>query len=195
MKKLLTLALALVALAAFASIGIAQEQKEAVPTQEALPRPLPCPIPWQFTLTAPPPVTATPYLPDFPAKCSAGWEPNFNGTTKDRCFRHTFRWRKPYPCCQYIKGTLTITYKALQAGAIGSATSFNDEVTIYKTIIPLLTQRLYPQNAAVTLGQPGTTVVQLTPAMLAGERLSFLIQDDTSVKLATLEVVGCCVKP
>jgi hypothetical protein len=30
--------------------------------------------------------------------------------------------------------------------------------------------------------------------MLAGDRLSFLVQDDTSVISAKLEVVACCVR-
>src|SRR6266700_514715 len=134
MKRLvtLTLTLAFVALGILPSPGAAQEERSVQPGTitpiEVCPRGF---HQQAINLTAPPPSAATPYLPDFPTtSCSAGWEPNFGGTTINRCFRHTFTWKAPGQECRCLSGELTIHYKALQGGQAESSSSANDGVGI-----------------------------------------------------------------
>ena len=152
-----------------------------------------CPIPRHVTLTATTPSANT---ADFPTNCSAGFEQNLGGTTPNRCFIHTFDLPIPSElCCQCVeskKNFLTIRYKALQGGPVNSPSSWNDSVAIYPG--GLSATMLYPQGAAVATGQTGTKTIPLTCAMLAHNRLSFLVQDDTSVTSAKLDVDLCCVK-
>jgi hypothetical protein len=42
---------------------------------------------------------------------------------------------------------------------------------------------------------PYTRVINLTPAMLTGHRLSFWVQDDTKVISAKIDISYCCVDP
>ena len=92
-----------------------EEDEAPVVVQDKAVRPqagIPCPLPTPIHLTAPLPTAATPYLPDFPTgSCSGGFEPNFGGTTIDRCFRHTFTWKLPTECCQCLSGTLTLKFR------------------------------------------------------------------------------------
>jgi hypothetical protein len=179
MKKLFPLVLAVSALV-FSNFGAAQEKQR-----------IPCPNPTHVSLTAPLPVAATPYVPDFPTgPCSAGFEPNFGGTKFDRCFRHTFRWKAETKRCQNIKGRLTIKYKALQSG-VGPA---NDTVAIFSNGAVVSGTSLPLYSGSVTIGQTGTKTILLTAAMLTNNRVSFLLQDDTSVISAKLDVVVCCRK-
>jgi len=189
MKKLLTLALALAVLAVLTGPAVAQEERKGLVGGG-----IPCPIPMNVHLTAPPAIAATPIPADFPATTTPV-EPNFGGTTKNRHFRHTFSWQQAGKCCQCLRGgTLSFQYKALSGGPAGSSSSANDGVVIYKNASPLLSQPLY--SGAVTTGQTGTKTIPLTCAMLTNNRLSFLVQDDTSVTKATLDgVVFCCVNP
>ena len=196
MKRLLALnlALAFVALGVLPSPGAAQEerrvQSEAISPIEVCPRGSQQQV---INLTASAPSAATPYLPDFPTtSCSAGWEPNFGGTTADRCFRHTFTWKAPGPGCRCLSGELTIKYKALQGGPAGSSSSANDAVGIDSggAVVPGTYQPLY--SGTVTTGQTGTKTIRLSCDMLKNNRLSFYVQDDTSVTSATLHVVYCC---
>lgn len=194
MKKLiLSLAIALTALVLRGS-GVAQETTD---NQEArlAPKPesIPCPLPVHKNLKFPSPgatlpVAATPYLPDFPnTKCSAGYEPKFGGTTADRCLRHTFTWKPETACCQNVSGTLTLTYKVIAGGAD------NDQLVIYSNGSNIGPGRVI-YSGSTTLGQTVTKSFPLTAAMLANNRCSFLVQDDTSVLSATLDVVTCCLR-
>lgn len=194
MKKLvLSLAIALTALVLRGS-GVAQEAQEAQENQEAriAPNAIPCPLPVPKSLKFPSPgatlpVAATPYLPDFGnTKCSAGYEPKFGGTTSDRCLRHTFTWKPETACCQNMSGTLTITFKAI-AGAD------NDQLVIYSNGAAVGPGRAI-YSGPTTVGQTVTKSFPLTAAMLANNRCSFLVQDDTSVLSATLDVVTCCLR-
>lgn len=193
MKKSLTLAFAFVALAGLTGTGVAQEARQALGPQ---PHPVPCPIPRHVHLTAPLPVVATPVAADFPIAPVVLLEPNFGGTTLNRHFRHTFTFPSPSEkeCCQCVDGknTLTLRYKALQGGAAGSATSVNDGVAIYSNGIAVSSQSLY--SGSVTTGQLGTRIIPLKCSWLANNRLSFAVQDDTSVISATLHVDFCCVR-
>jgi hypothetical protein len=194
MKPFLTLALAFVALGVLPSPGTAQEERQI--QSDAINPIQVCPRGFQqqaINLTASAPSPATPYLPDFPTtSCSAGFEPSFGGTTSDRCFKHTFTWKVPGPECRCLSGELTIQYKALQGGPAGSSTSANDGVGIYSggAVVPGTYQSVY--SGAVTTGQTGTKTIKLNCDMLKNNRLSFLLQDDTSVLSATLHVVYCC---
>lgn len=169
----------------------------AVNSQEQVGRQLPgtaipCPVPLQVNLTSPPPAAATPFAADFP---SAGVvEPNFGGTATNRHFRHTFTWKAATDCCQYIKGTLTITYKALNGGQSATTPDAgNDKWYVFKNGASLTGGSLYT-SFPFSAGQTGTKTIPLTHAMLSGDRLSFLVQDDTSITSAKLNVVGCCVR-
>lgn len=185
MKKSLTLGLVFAALAVFSVFSLAQEGRQAQ-------RPQACPVPRHVTLSATTPSANT---ADFPTNCSAGFEQNLNGTTSNRCYIHTFDVPIPSEfCCQCVeskKNFLTIRYSALVGGAVGSSSSYNDSVGIS----PLSGTALYPQGTAVTTGQTGTKTIPLTCAMLKNKplRLSFLLQDDTKVTSATLDVDLCCV--
>jgi hypothetical protein len=152
-----------------------------------------CPTPRHFNLTA---STPSANMADFPSNCSAGYEQNLGGTTINRCYIHTFDLPVPSElCCQCVeskKNYLTIRYKALQGGAVNSSSSWNDSVAIYPG--GLSAMKLYPQGSAVATGQTGTKTIPITCAMMAHNRLSFLVQDDTSVTSATLDVDLCCVK-
>jgi hypothetical protein len=198
MKPFLILALAFVALGVLPSPSGAQEERTAVshpvPPIELCRRPS---RQQSINLTAPAPppapASATPNPADFPTTpCSAGWESNFGGHTINRCFKHTFTWKAPGPGCRCLSGELTIQYKALQGGPPGSPTSVNDTVAIYSggSGVPGTSQELY--SGTVTTGQTGTKTIRLTCDMLQHNRLSFLVQDDTSVTSATLHVVYCC---
>lgn len=193
MKPLLTLALAFVALGVLLSPSAAQEERK-VPSEPITPVEL-CPRPSQqqpINLTASAPSAATPNPADFPATCGTGWEPKFGGTAINKCFRHTFTWKAPRPECRCLSGELTIRYKALQGGPANSASSANDVMYIYSggSAVAGTNQQLY--TGAVTTGQAGTKTIRLNCDMLRNSRLSFLVQDDTSVTSATLRVVYCC---
>jgi hypothetical protein len=152
-----------------------------------------CPVPRHVTLTA---STPSANMADFPANCSTGYEQNLGGTTPNKCYIHTFDLPISSDlCCQCIdskKNFLTIRYKALQGGPVNSASSWNDTVAIYPGA--LSAAKLYPQGSAVATGQTGTKTIPITCAMLAHNRLSFLVQDDTAVTSATLDLDLCCVK-
>ena len=157
-----------------------------------------CPNPRQINLTQTT-GAATPFLADFPTTpCSAGFEPNFGGTNPDRCFRHTFSFPPPTElCCQCVEGrgnTLIIQYKALVGGPAGSASSANDTIAFYSggSVVSGTSQKLY--SGPVIKGQIFTKTIPLKCSWLTNNRLSFLVQDDTSVLSATLKISTCCVK-
>jgi hypothetical protein len=158
---------------------------------------IPCPIPMSINQTAQAPSPATPFAADFPPPPppGTGIEPKFGGNKINMWFEHTFTWKPPTDCCQLVKGALCLEYKALQGGPAGSSTSANDAVTIMKNGVSVSgpSQPLY--KGAVKTGQAGKLCIDLTPAMLAGNRLSFLLQDDSSVTRATLQFSACCVRP
>ncbi|HVG07246.1 MAG TPA: hypothetical protein VNM67_06035 [Thermoanaerobaculia bacterium] len=185
MRKLLTLALVCIALGAFAGESIAQEEEKPPILKK-------CPKPYQqhvVNLTAPPPAGATPHLPDFPATCVMGWEPIFGGTTQNKCFRHTFTWKSPKPECRCWSAQLTIRYQALFPGANASD---NDNIAFFSGGVPVpgTVQPLYTGGAPA--GQILTKTIPVSCDLLKNNRLSFLVQDDTSVISATLRIVYCC---
>jgi hypothetical protein len=154
------------------------------------PKPVPCPSPVHITQTVSSPTAAAPYGPDFPAAYQAP-SPPFGSTASNRIFRHTFRWRPKGDCCQNVSGRLTVRYRALAGGPAGSSTSANDGMGLFVNGTNVGGQMLY--SGAVTTGQVGTKTFALTPAMLANYRVSFLLQDDSTVISASLQVDACCV--
>jgi hypothetical protein len=157
-----------------------------------------CPKPQHISLTQAA-GAATPVLANFPTiPCSAGFEPNFGGTTLDRCVRHTFSFPPPSElCCQCVEGkhnTLTLRYKALQGGPAGSASSANDTFAIFSNGLAISGTSHALYSGAVTTGQIGTKTIRLKCSWLTNNQLNFLIQDDTSLISATLNVNACCVK-
>ena len=164
-----------------AARAVAQQDNSAATSRR-------CPKPRNQTLTISAPQSAVPYVPDFPNHCSNGFEPKFGGTHIDKCLRHTFSWKQSRSC-ENDHGTLTIKYKALFAGPHYAD---NDTVALYSngSVVPGTSQPLYSGTAVVGLIK--TKSIPLTAAMLANNRVSFLVQDDTSVLSATLNVVQCC---
>lgn len=189
--------LTVVALAALIFSGVVSAQEPAErPISEAAKPVIRCPVPMQISLTAPPPGVATPLAADFPLPPSppSGVEPNFGGTQINRHFRHTFTWKPTTKCCQYLQGTLTLTYKALSGGQTAtSPNAGNDKWYIFKSATVMASGPLYA-SFPFPAGQTGTKTIPLTPAMLAGDRLSFMVQDDTSITSAKLDVAACCVR-
>jgi hypothetical protein len=153
----------------------------------------PCPTPRHVTLTA---STPSANMADFPANCSAGYEQNLGGTTPNRCYIHTFNLPVSGElCCQCVeskKNFLTITYKALQPGPPNSPTSANDTWGI----VGGPSGPLYVPPVGGGPPWQRTKTIPVTCAMLKNNplRLSFAVQDDTSVTSATLDVDLCCVK-
>ena len=188
MTPLWIFVLAFVSLGGLRSPGAAQEERHIQPGT-ITPIQI-CPKGYQqqsINLTASAPSPATPNLADFPtSSCSAGFEPNFGGTLSNRCFRQTFTWKTPGPECSCLSGELTIQYKALEGGAS------NDTFAIFSggSVVPGTSLPLYP--GGVPIGQTMTKKIPLSCDLLKNNRLSFLIQDDTSVLSATLHVVYCC---
>jgi hypothetical protein len=161
---------------------------------------IPCPIPMIINQTVSAGGSAN--AADFPTPTPPTViEPNFNGTAINRWFRYTFMWKRLTDCCQYLPGsTLTVKFKALQAGPAGSATSANDEIHLFKGGSAVLgsAKQVYPGGGPVALGAPGQVTYNLTADMMTltptGDRLSFLVQDDSAVTEATLRLTACCVR-
>jgi hypothetical protein len=152
-----------------------------------------CPIPQHVTLNA---TTPSANMADFPANCSAGYEQNLNGGTPNRCYIHTFNLPVPSElCCQCVeskKNFLTIGYKALQPGPPNSPSSANDTWGI----IGGPSGPLYAPPVGGGPPWQRTKTIPVTCAMLKNNplRLSFLVQDDTQVTSAKLDLDLCCVK-
>jgi hypothetical protein len=129
-------------------------------------------------------------------------EPNFGGTTHDKVFRHTFKFKMPEgKCCQCMDATLTINLKTLQQGTSHQTPDAgNDKWYIYKNGKLCGT----PENAnflydalPIKPGQAVTKTIKVPCGCLAVSgntaKLTFAVQDDTSVEAATLNVRGCCL--
>ncbi len=200
MKKLFTPALVFVALTGFISFGVAQQARQPQVEQQAQgPQPqVPDAKPRHVHLTASPQQLATSVSADFPNGPVGPLEPSFGGLTINRHFRHTFQFPPNELCGQCVEGknTLTLRYRALQGGPAFSSTSVNDGVALYSNgaMVPGTSQPLY--SGKVITGQLGTKTIKLECKWLTDNRLSFAVQDDTSVTSATLDVdFSCASKP
>jgi hypothetical protein len=166
---------------------------------------VPCPDPKTHTETASAPspavVDASQLDPALVSPPNA--EPNFGGTTPNKVFRHTFKFKMPEgKCCQCTDATLTLKLKALQPGhSHEQSNAGNDKWYIYKNGqlcgTPANANYVY-DKLPVNTGDIVTKTIKVPCECLAVSggvgKLTFAVQDDTSVQSATLNVRGCCLK-
>jgi hypothetical protein len=175
----------------------AQEIKIGDPNKEVL-----CPHPATLQLQA----TATPSVnaQDFPNPLPAGQGVGvLNQAAIDHVFRYTFNWKVPAKmCCQITKGRLIVKLK--WNGQPGPSSAGNDSIGIAHNP-PAPGQGGYiwgpnlntPYTGTTIPTSPKTIIIALSPASLSNvnneNRLSFAVQDDTTVESAVLELSGCCL--
>jgi len=168
-----------------------------VRAQEINPRASSCPSPINITLNAnTPSVLNADFLPGQLTTSQTAL--NFTGT--DRHYVHTFQWKQEHCCCQITDALLTVQMKANQGGSATGSDAGNDDITLMALGVVLLSERVYihpPVNFPFNAGQTATKTLHLSPAALvmmnANHRLSFDVEDDTSVTSATLQLTGCCL--
>jgi len=174
--------------------ALAVEIKVGEPNREVL-----CPHPATLQLTA----TATQSISavDFPNALPAGQGVRvLNVAGTDQFFRYTFNWTvSDKLCCEISKGKLTVKFNWNNGG--------NDTVGIVHNGVSVPQQGGYIWGASGTstgtvayTGGPlpqKTVVIDLSAASLSyatqDNRLSFNVQDDSTVVSAVLEISGCCV--
>jgi hypothetical protein len=170
----------------------------AAPATEINPRACSCPSPINITLNAnTPSVFNADFLPGQLTTSQTAL--NFTGT--DRHYVHTFQWKQEHCCCQITDAVLTVQFKANQGGqSTTSSDAGNDDIALMSLGVVLLSERVFvhpPVNFPFNAGQTATKILHLSPAALltmnANHRLSFDVEDDTSVTSATLQLTGCCL--
>jgi hypothetical protein len=154
-----------------------------------------CPAPLDLTLQ-------TSSLNVFKGDFAAGQLVNsvgFNYSGPDKHFLYTFQWKPPHRCCQITKAVLTVNMQANQGGqSAHSSDAGNDAISIMHsgTVVAPYSEAVY-SHWPFSAGQQATKVWNLTGAALANinadNRLSFYVEDDTMVKSATLQLIGCCL--
>ncbi len=169
MKKLLSLALALAALAAFANLGAAQEERRIGLPVGGIPCPSPTPIN---------PMVAQ----------------NLGPAGHGQNGQYTFQ-RPPQlgQCCQCLRGALILEFKALMAGTSNATSDAGND----KWYTPGQSGFLWP-NSPFPVGQTGTKTITLNPADLkamCSGTFTIKWQDDTAITKATLQGQACCVTP
>ena len=186
---------AVVALSTVAAVAQAQPVEAAAVPMAVLPGPsVACPHPHNVTLT--PSGAPTPDLREFPANSNVGGSV-WNQTVFNKHFGHTFRFEQPKgDCCQYSPGVLTVTYKALDGGGVGSSSSSNDGGgAVHKGLsVPGAYGYIFG-NAPVATGTVVTKTYTIPAGIMASGKVSLYAQDDTAVVSATLRISGCCVTP
>jgi hypothetical protein len=176
----------------------AQEIKIGDPNREVL-----CPHPATLQLQA----TATPSVnvQDFPNPLPTGQGIGvLNQAAINHIFRYTFNWKVPEKmCCQITKGRLVVKLK--WNGPAGPSSAGNDSISIVHggASVPNQGGYIWGPNFATPHGgntippSPKTIVIDLLQASLSNvnndNRLSFAVQDDTTVESAVLELSGCCL--
>jgi hypothetical protein len=182
MNKSLSMIAAAIFMVSAVSLGAGAAKAQAPETDRMVPPGLavPCPNPVHYVITRP---TAA------GSQQPASLIGTYNQPKPDHVFKDTFTFRPPHgQCCQFSRGTLKVTYKALVSGDPNSSTSWND----FGGLGPH-THMWGP--GPVTAGQITTVPYTLTPAMLASGSVTLTVQDDTAVVSATLEITGCCLIP
>jgi hypothetical protein len=166
------------------------------------PRPLPglpCSRPMvlrSVTLGAPPPNPASPLPSEVPPQIwttlqgpfgTVNWgEPQAN-----KLFAHTFQWSPPCKTGCRMGGTLTFTYRNnLQATSNTTPDAGNDKYYLYNG--GTLTQAGFLYTSPSPPGQTFTKTLTLSPAEIANNRVTLVVQDDTAVLEAKLELRYCC---
>jgi hypothetical protein len=185
-----------------AGSALAQEQGRALtgvlverPATSVPPSTNSCPAPVDLILSA---TTPNLFNGDFPPALLANhaW---LNDSSIDKPFIHTFAWNPGHKCCQITKAVLTVRMQANQGGrSTNSSDAGNDNITLMH-----LGAAVLPYNERVfsswpfPAGQQTTKTWNLTGTALAiinsDHHESFLVEDDTQVKSATLQLIGCCL--
>ncbi len=179
-----------------------------------LPRPLPslpCSRPMvlrSVTLSAPPPNPASPLQSEVPPNVWATLQGpfgtvNWGDRRPDKLFAHTFQWRPPCKTGCRMGGTLTFTYlNNLQATSNTASNAGNDRYYLFNSAIstggilaPTQAGFLYTFSSPPTSIPANTTFTKtltLSPAEIANNRVTLVVQDDTAVLEAKLELRYCC---
>lgn len=178
------------------------------PVQPPVDQNVPCPDPQTITLAASAPSAAVVDPSQLPASLVSppNAEPNFGGATSDRVFRHTFQFKLPEnKCCQCTNVTLTLKLEALKNASDpthGASDASNDKWYIYKNgkLCGSSFGWVYDPipKGGVSPGAVITKTIRVPCDCLAVSggvgKVTFVVQDDTSVQSATMTVKGCCVK-
>jgi len=173
---------------------------EAEKTIAPLPVPLPsnCPSPINQTFDANMPYALQ---SDF---TSVQWNNhiealNYTGTNKQ--YLHTFRWKpQSYRCCQCISAVLTVKMESNSAGLSkdDDSDAGNDHINVMRNgvLVTPYSEYIY-SNFPFPAHTPVTKQLHITGDALNNmcndNRLSFVVQDDTKVLGATLQLKGCCL--
>lgn len=164
------------------------------PPQVGLPVQNTCPRPITLTLKATPPNVFT---GDFtPAQLSAP-RVGLNDPVISRHFLYTFQWKSEHKCCQITRAVLTVKMKANSEGTPGGSNASNDAINLMNNGQAIPPSGPVYSSQSFPAGTPATKTWNLTGAALsninANQRVSFNVQDDTSVLSATLQLWGCCL--
>jgi len=126
----------------------------------------------------------------------------FNSKQKNKFFLHTYQWKPKDKCCQVLKAHIQVKMTALSSGqSLNSPNAGNDNINIVMnggtSIVP--GERVYSDSTFPF--SKGETVIKsyvLTGAQLnwlnTNHKLSFQVQDDTSVNWIKLRLEICCLK-
>lgn len=154
-----------------------------------------CPGPITLTLNA---STPNVFTGDFPAGALAAPRAVLNDAGTNKHFLYTFQWESEHKYCQIIRAVLTVKMKANQRGTASGSDAGNDGISVVHmgVSVPPYSEKVYT-STPFPAGAPATKTWSITGAALdninANHRLSFGLQDDTSVVSATLELWGCCL--
>ena len=147
-----------------------------------------CKSPITLNLTA---NTPSAHQPDFAAAAWSNHVQTLNYSGINKFYVHTFKWERK--CGQIKSATLTVNLKANSAGALPtSSDAGNDTMAVVHNgvSVPGTSGPLY-FNQPFPVGNPVTKTFNLSAAlanMNLDNRLSFNVQDDTSVVSATLQL-------
>jgi len=171
------------------------------------PRPLPglpCSRPMvlrSVTLSAPPPNPASPLQSELHPNIWTTLQGPF-GTVNwgerqaNKLFAHTFQWSPPCRIGCRMGGTLTFTYRNnLQATSNTAPNAGNDRYYLFNGGTSTQAGFLYTFSSPPTPIPPGQTFTKtltLSPAEIANNRVTLVVQDDTAVLEAKLELRYCC---
>ncbi len=69
----------------------------------------------------------------------------------------------------------------------------NDKLYIFSNGNQVLDVLLYPPVSFTSGGPWQTKTIPITPTMIPNNRLSFIVQDDTTVQSAKIDLYYCCL--
>ncbi len=170
-----------------------------LPSPRPLPT-LPCSQPMRLQsvrLQAPPPSPAVPLQSEIPATIWSSLQGPY-GTTNwaepspNKVFAHTFQWDPPCKIGCRLGGTLTFAYRNnLPASSNSSPDAGNDKYYVYNGGTLTQSGFLYASPVSST-GQTFTKTLTLSPAEVANNKVTLVVQDDTAVLEAKVELNYCC---